>query len=149
MSIQKINIGGQDVEIEDVSARTNITSLNSRVASLENSSSGGGSEWVELTTNNKQEAEITQKFSEIRLLAKGTNANFSVTYSYDSEIFHNNPNKPPKYMICGNPIEYSNGCTFKYMVGNDGKQYVSADNCYTGGSFDTIKFRAWIKPVQS
>ena len=41
MSIQKINIGGQDVEIEDVSARTNITSLNSRVTTLENSPGGG------------------------------------------------------------------------------------------------------------
>ena len=42
MSIQKINVGGVDVEIEDASARTNITSLNSRVTTLENSSSGGG-----------------------------------------------------------------------------------------------------------
>ena len=41
MSIQKINIGGQDVEIEDVSARTNITSLNNRVTTLENSQGGG------------------------------------------------------------------------------------------------------------
>ena len=41
MSIQKININGADVEIEDVSARTNITSLNSRVTTLENSQGGG------------------------------------------------------------------------------------------------------------
>ena len=48
MSIQKINIGGADVEIEDVSARTNITNLtsevntlDSRVTTLENSSGGG------------------------------------------------------------------------------------------------------------
>ena len=31
MSIQKINVGGQDVEIEDVSARTNISNLTSEV----------------------------------------------------------------------------------------------------------------------
>ena len=31
MSIQKINIGGVDVEIEDVSARTNISNLTSEV----------------------------------------------------------------------------------------------------------------------
>ena len=41
MSIQKINIGGEDVEIEDVSARTNISNLNSRVTALENSPGGG------------------------------------------------------------------------------------------------------------
>ena len=152
MSIQKINVGGVDVEIEDASARNLINTLDDRVTTLENSPGGGGSggsEWVELTTNSAQEAEITQKFSEIRLLAKGTNANFSVTYSYDSTIFHNKPNNPPSYMICGNPVEYSNGCTFKYMVGNDGKQYVCADNCFTGGRLDSVKFRAWIKPVQS
>ena len=33
MSIQKINVGGQDVEIEDVSARTNITSINNTIGS--------------------------------------------------------------------------------------------------------------------
>ena len=33
MSIQKINIGGADVEIEDVSARTNITSINNTIGS--------------------------------------------------------------------------------------------------------------------
>ena len=31
MSIQKINIGGQDVEIEDTSARTNITNINNTI----------------------------------------------------------------------------------------------------------------------
>ena len=90
MSIQKINIGGEDVEIEDSSARTSITSLNSRVASLENTSSGGGSEWVELTTIDGQQAEITQKFSEIRMLC-GTNngINFSFTCNFVKSIFHN------------------------------------------------------------
>ena len=33
MSIQKINIGGEDVEIEDVSARTNITNINNTIGS--------------------------------------------------------------------------------------------------------------------
>ena len=33
MSIQKINIGGADVEIEDVSARTNITNINNTIGS--------------------------------------------------------------------------------------------------------------------
>ena len=33
MSIQKINIGGQDVEIEDASARTNITNINNTIGS--------------------------------------------------------------------------------------------------------------------
>ena len=33
MSIQKINIGGQDVEIEDASARTNITDVNNTIGS--------------------------------------------------------------------------------------------------------------------
>ena len=33
MSIQKINIGGQDVEIEDSSARTNITNINNTIGS--------------------------------------------------------------------------------------------------------------------
>ena len=33
MSIQKINIGGADVEIEDASARTNITNINNTIGS--------------------------------------------------------------------------------------------------------------------
>ena len=119
--------------------------LENRIKTLENNSSG----WVEITSSNGQEAEITQEFSEIRLLARGTNANFSVTYSYDSTIFHNKPGNAPTYMICGNPTENSYGCTFKYMLGSNGKQYVCADNCYTGGGLDAIEFRAWIKPVQS
>ena len=155
MSIQKINIGGADVEIEDASARTNISNLTSevntldgRVTTLENNSGGGGSEWVELTTINGQ-AEITQEFSEIRLLAKADNTNYSVTYSYDSAIFHNNLSKAPTYMICGNPIAHNYGCKFQYSVTTNGNQYVSVDSCYSGGGNDAIEFRAWIKPVQS
>ena len=148
MSIQKINIGGADVEIEDVSARNLINTLDDRVTTLENSPGGGGSEWVELTTINGQ-AEITQEFSEIRLLAKSltVNVNYSVTYSYDSEIFHNNLSKAPTYMICGNPIAHNYGCQFQYAVTTTGQQYVSVDSCYSGGGNDAIEFRAWIKPV--
>ena len=158
MSIQKINVGGQDVEIEDVSARTNITNLTSevntldgRVTTLENNpggGGGGGSEWVELTTINGQ-AEITQEFSEIRLLAKATNTNYSVTYSYDSEIFHNNLSKAPTYLICGNPLSHNYGCKFQYLVTVEGKQYVCVDECYNGGGIAITEFRAWIKPVPS
>ena len=106
-------------------------------------------EWIEITSANGQEAEITQEFSEIRLLAKATNANFSVTYSYDSTIFHNNSSNAPTYMICGNPIENNYGCKFKYMVTTNGKQYVCVDKCFSGGGYDAIEFRAWIKPVPS
>lgn len=158
MSIQKININGVDVEIEDVSARTNISNLTSevntldgRVTTLENNSGGGGSggsEWVEITSNNGQKAEITQEFSEIRLLAKGT-CNYSVTYSYDSEIFHNIPGGGDTYMICGNPKRDSFGCMFRYMVSSDGKQQVNVYECFSGGGRETTKFRAWIKPVPS
>ena len=120
--------------------------LENRVKKLENSSS----EWVEITSSNGQEAEITQEFSEIRLLAKATNANYSVTYSYDSTIFHNNSSNAPTYMICGNPIENNYGCKFKYMKqAITEKQYVCVDSCFSGASQDAIEFRAWIKPVPS
>ena len=178
MSIKYINIGGNNVEIEDNTARTNIGTLSnlptedkssvvnaineigmsitdtfSQISNLSNRLNNielqTSSEWVEITSSNGQEAEITQEFSEIRLLAKGTNANYSVTYNYDSTIFHNKPGNAPTYMICGNPTENSYGCTFKYMLGSNGKQYVCADNCFSGGGYDAIEFRAWIKPVQS
>ena len=85
MSIQKINIGGADVEIEDVSARNLINTLDDRVTTLENSPGGGGSEWVELTTINGQVAEITQKFSEIRMACIcDTGVNYSVAYNFDN-----------------------------------------------------------------
>lgn len=107
------------------------------------------SEWIEITSSNGQEAEITQEFSEIRMLAKCTNANYSVTYSYDSTIFHNTPGNAPTYMICGNPTENNYGCKFKYMLTgtNNDKQYVCVDSCFNGGSYDAFEFRAWIKPV--
>ena len=147
MSIQKINLGGQDVEIEDVSARNLINTLDDRVTTLENSPGGGGSEWVELTTING-EAEIKQKFSEIRMAAYcNDNINYSVTYNYDSNIFDIMLNLQPKYFICGNPKESNYGCTFKYTVTSEG-QYVSIENCYTGGGLiNTYTFKAWIKPT--
>lgn len=115
-----------------------------RITDLEEKSS----DWVEITSSNGQEAEITQEFSEIRLLAKTANANYSVTYSYDSTIFHNKAGNAPTIMICGNPTENNYGCKFKYMMDN-GKQYVCTDVCFSGGSYEPIEFRAWIKPVQS
>ena len=119
--------------------------LENRVKTLENNSSG----WVEITSANGQEAEITQEFSEIRLLAKCSNANYSVTYSYDSTIFHNSSSNAPTYMICGNPIENNYGCKFKYMKqAITEKQYVCVDSCFSGGGYDAFEFRAWIKPVQ-
>ena len=132
-----------------VQNENNIANHETRITTLENNSGGGGSEWVEITSSNGQEAEITQEFSEIRLLAKATNANYSVTYSYDSTIFHNIPGSGPTYMICGNPKRDSYGCKFKYMVSFDGKQYVSVDEGFSGGGHDSFNFRAWIKPVQS
>ena len=148
MSIQKINIGGADVEIEDVSARTSITSLNSRVASLENSSSGGGSsEWVELATQNG-EAKITQNFSEIRMMCIiDDNINYSITCNYDISIFPDTLGE--RYFMCGNPKQGSYGCNFKYYVTGNGKKYVSLDNCFNGVGFGTGVLKVWIKPVQA
>ena len=156
MSIQKINIGGEDVEIEDASARTNISNLTSevntldgRVTTLENNSGGGGggSEWVELTTDSTQEAEITQKFSEIRMAIYCNDGNnFSTTYNFDNSIFHNTKYGPLKYFICGYPTQI--GCTFLYRVSNEGKQYVSVHSCYIkGNAINNYTFKAWVKPT--
>ena len=149
MSIQKINIGGQDVEIEDTSARNLINTLDDRVTTLENSPGGGGSEWVELTTINGQEAEITQKFSEIRMATYCNDGiNYSVTYNYDSTIFDNTIGGQPKYLLCGNPMQNNYGCTLKYSVTSEGKQYVSVASCMNGGApINTYTFKAWIKPT--
>ena len=132
-----------------VQNENNIANHETRISTLENSSSGADSEWIEITSSNGQEAEITQEFSEIRLLAKCSNANYSVTYSYDSTIFHNTPGNAPTYMICGNPTENNYGCKFKYMLTgtNNDKQYVCVENCFDGGSYASFEFRAWIKPV--
>lgn len=114
--------------------------LNNRLTTLENN------EWVEITTDNGQEAEITQEFSEIRMLAKvGLHSSYVVTCNYDSNIFHNTSSNAPTYIVCGNPIENNYGCKFKYMVVS-GKQYVCADSCFEGGSATACTFRAWIKP---
>ena len=121
-----------------------IMSLNNRLTTLENN------EWVEITSDNGQEAEITQEFSEIRMLAKvGLHSNYNVTVPYDSNIFHNTAGNAPTYIIAGNPIENNYGCKFKYMVTNNGKQYVTVDSCFDGGSATACTFRAWIKPANS
>ena len=121
-----------------------INYLYNKIIELENNS---GSDWIEITSANGQEAEITHAFSEIRMLVKCTNANYSVTYNYDETIFHNTPGNANTYMICGNPTENNYGCKFKYMLSSDNKQYVCVDSCFNGGSQDAYEFRAWIKPV--
>ena len=118
-----------------------ISNHETRITTLENNSS----DWVEITSSNGQEAEITQPFSEIRLLAKCTNTNYSVTYNYDSTIFHNQSSNAPTYMNCGNPTQNNYGCKFKYMVTTNGKQFVCVDKCFNGGSQDAYEFRAWIR----
>ena len=121
-----------------------LIALNNRVTALENN------EWVEITSSNGQEAEITQEFSEIRMLAKvGLHSNYIVTVPYDSNIFHNTSGNAPTYIICGNPIENNYGCKFKYMVTPQGKQYVCVDSCFEGGNATACTFRAWIKPTSN
>ena len=148
MSIQKINIGGVDVEIEDTSARNLINTLDDRVTTLENSQGGGSSEWVELTTHNG-EAKITQEFSEIRMMCICDGyMNYSITCNYDVSIFPNNA-LVEKHFICGNPKQNSYGCQFKYYVTGNGIKYVSLDNCFNGEGFGNGVLKVWIKPVQA
>ena len=124
------------------SIQSDINNLDTRITTVENS------EWVEITSSNGLEAEITQEFSEIRMLAKvGLHSNYVVTCNYDSNIFHNTSGNAPTYIICGNPTENNYGCKFKYMMTGQGKQYVCADSCFEGGSATASTFRAWIKPV--
>ena len=132
-----------------VQNENNIANHETRISTLENSSGDGGSEWVEITSSNGQEAEITQEFSEIRMLCRcDTDVNFSVTYNFDNSIFHNTIGKGARYFICGNPIENNYGCRFKYYVSFENKQYVSINNCFTGGALtNNYTFKAWIKPT--
>ena len=123
-----------------------INYLDNKLIELENNS---GSEWIEITSANGQEAEITQEFSEIKMQVRGTGTLYSVTCDYDSIIFHNSSSDAPTYIVTGNPIENNYGCKFKYMVLSNGKQYICVDKCFSGGSQEGIEFRAWIKPVQS
>lgn len=127
----------------------NIANHETRITTLESSGGGGGgSEWVEITSANGQEAIISQPFSEIRLQATSIlGYNYSVTYNYDSAIFHNTQGNGSTYMICGNPTANNYGCKFIYMVASDNKQYVSVDSCFSGSTYDSYEFRAWIKPV--
>ena len=139
-----MKIGFNIKKIKDL-INNSISSLETRVTALENNS-----EWVEITSTNGLEAEITQEFSEIRMLAKvGLHSNYVVTCNYDSEIFHNTVGNAPMYIICGNPTENNYGCKFKYMVTGQGNQYVSVDSCFEGGSATASTFRAWIKPKTS
>ena len=121
-----------------------INYLDNKVLELENKT---GSEWVEITSNNGQEAEITQPFTEIKMQARGTGTLYSATCNYDDIIFHNSSSDAPTYIICGNPTQNNYGCKFKYMVTTNGNQFVCVDSCYSGGSQEGIEFRAWIKPV--
>ena len=124
-----------------------INYLDNKIIELENKS---GSEWVEITSANGQEAEITQAFSEIKMQARGTGTLYSVTCNYDSIIFHNNSSNAPTYIVTGNPVENNYGCKFKYMKQPiTEKQYVCVDKCFSGGSQEGIEFKAWIKPVQT
>ena len=122
-----------------------IAGLDNRITTLENN------EWVEITSDNGVEAEITQEFSEIRMLAKvGLHSNYIVTVPYDSNIFHNTSSNAPTYIIAGNPIVNNYGCKFKYMKqAITEKQYVCVDSCFEGGENTTYSFRAWIKPTSS
>ena len=129
---------------DEITVQPNISQLSQRVFQLETNTSN---EWIEITSDNGQEAEITQEFTEIKMQARGTGTLYSVTCNYDSIIFHNSSSDAPTYIIAGNPIENNYGCKFKYMKQPiTEKQYVCVDSCFSGGSQDVIEFRAWIKP---
>lgn len=117
----------------------NIANHETRITTLENSS---GSDWVEITSSNGQEAEITRPFKEIRMLARCSGGiNYTVTVPYDENIFNL---VGPSYFMCGNPTANNYGCKFKHMIANN-KQYVCVDSCFNGGNQDASEFRAWIK----
>ena len=138
-----------------VQNENNIANHETRITTLENNSGGGGSSgegsnWIEITSENGQEAIIPQPFSEIRMQATSIMGyNYSVTYNYDETIFHNTQGNGSTYMICGNPTANNYGCKFKYMVASDNNQYVCVDSCFSGSTYDAYEFKAWIKPVQS
>lgn len=123
---------------------SNIETMGGRITTLEGSMENLPTDydWLEITSSNGQEAEITRPFTEIRMLAKCSGGiNYTVTIPYDVNIF--NPSEP-SYFICGNPTANNYGCKFKYMIANN-KQYVCVDSCFNGGSYDAFEFRAWIK----
>ena len=124
-----------------------INYLGNKIIELENKS---GSEWVEITSANGQEAEITQEFSEIRMLASvydTQNIAYSFSCNYDSNIFHNSTTRNDEYFITGNPIANNYGCKFKYYVSGDGKQYITVDSCYNGNNTVDSTLKVWIKKV--
>lgn len=123
---------------------SDIETMQGRITTLEGSIENLPTDydWLEITSSNGQEAEITRPFKEIRMLAKCSDGiNYTVTVPYDVNIFNLSG---PSYFICGNPIANNYGCKFKYMIANN-KQYVCVDNCFNGGSQDACEFRAWIK----
>ena len=127
---------------------SDIETMQGRITTLEGSLENLPTDydWLEITSTNGQEAEITRPFKEIRMLAKCIEGNnYSVTCNYDSQIFHNSTTGGNKYFICCNPIANNYGCKFKYMLTSNGKQYVCVDSCFNGGSNDATEFRAWIK----
>lgn len=122
----------------------NISSLDTRVTTLENNSS----DWVKLIGIGN--IEINQEFSEIRMIASvydSSNIEYSFSCNYDSNIFHNSTNGHDVYFITGNPIANNYGCKFKYTVAEDGKQYVSVDSCYNGANTVDSVLEVWIKTL--
>ena len=129
------SINNNSSDIETIQGR--ITTLEGSIENLPTDY-----DWLEITSSNGQEAEITRPFKEIRMLASCSGGiNYSVTVPYDVNIFNN---VGPSYFMCGNPTANNYGCKFKYMIANN-KQYVCVDSCFNGGSQDASEFRAWIK----
>lgn len=124
-----------------VQNENNIANHETRITTLENNSS---SEWVEITSNNKKDAIISQPFNEIRLLVKASNANYTVTVPYDNKIFFNSSGHAPTYIIVGNPIENNYGVKFCYRV-MENKQFIYPLDVFSGASYDEFEFRAWIR----
>ena len=109
------------------------------------------SDWIKLTSVTGN-IEITQEFSEIRMVARvydTQNFTYSFTCNYDNNIFHNSTNGRDEIFISGNPTQNNYGCKFKYTVSADGKQNISVDSCYNGTNTVDCILDVWIKPVQS
>ena len=125
-----------------------INYLGNKIIELENNSSN---QWVKITSSNGQ-AEITQEFSEIRMIARiydNENITYSFSCNYDSNIFHNTTSINDEYFITGNPIVNNYGCKFKYSVSQDGKKFISVDSCYNGNNTVDCVLEVWIKPDNS
>lgn len=132
---------------------TKVNKNSSDIENLINTPSGASNGWIELIVNANKSAEITQEFSEIRMLGLVGNARdkcYSITCNYDSTIFHNKSSEQDYYFICGNPIQNNYGCKFRYTVNGNNKQIVSLEECFDGGTaLYTGVFKVWIKPNNS